>query len=60
MSSNNGKKANNELKIGVCGEHAGDPNSIFYLNTLNIDYISCSPFRIPAAKLAAAQAQLNK
>jgi len=60
MSSNNGKKANNGLKIGVCGEHAGDPNSIFYLNTLNIDYISCSPFRIPAAKLAAAQAQLNK
>ncbi len=60
ISSNKGKKANNALKIGVCGEHAGDPSSIFYLNTLNIDYISCSPFRIPAAKLAAAQAQLNK
>ena len=60
ISSNKGKKANNDLKIGVCGEHAGDPSSIFYLNTLNIDYISCSPYRIPAAKLAAAQAQLNK
>jgi pyruvate,orthophosphate dikinase len=60
ISSNKGKKANNALKIGVCGEHAGDPNSIYYLNTLNIDYISCSPYRIPAAKLAAAQAQLNK
>ena len=60
ISSNKGKKANNALKIGVCGEHAGDPSSIYYLNTLNIDYISCSPYRIPAAKLAAAQAQVNK
>ena len=60
ISSNKGKNANNALKIGVCGEHAGDPSSIFYLNTLSIDYISCSPFRIPTAKLAAAQAQLNK
>ena len=57
LSSNDGKKANKSLKIGVCGEHAGDPTSIFYLNTLNIDYISCSPFRIPAARLAAAQSE---
>jgi len=60
MSSRNGKKANSSLKIGICGEHAGDPNSIFYLNTLDIDYISCSPYRIPAARLAAAQAELMK
>ena len=60
MSSRNGKKANRSLKIGICGEHAGDPNSIFYLNTLEIDYISCSPYRIPAARLAAAQAELMK
>ena len=60
MSSRNGKKANKSLKIGICGEHAGDPNSIFYLNTLDIDYISCSPYRIPAARLAAAQAELMK
>ena len=60
MSSRNGKKANRSLKIGICGEHAGDPNSIFYLNTLDIDYISCSPYRIPAARLAAAQAELMK
>ena len=60
MSSRNGKKANSSLKIGICGEHAGDPNSIFYLNTLEIDYISCSPYRIPAARLAAAQAELMK
>jgi len=57
ISSNDGKKANNSLKIGVCGEHAGDPSSIYFLNTLNIDYISCSPFRIPAARLAAAQSE---
>jgi len=57
MSSNDGKKANKSLKVGVCGEHAGDPNSIYLLNTLNIDYISCSPFRIPAARLAAAQSE---
>ena len=60
MSTRNGKKANSSLKIGICGEHAGDPNSIFYLNTLDIDYISCSPYRIPAARLAAAQAELMK
>ena len=60
MSSRNGKKANSSLKIGICGEHAGDPNSILYLNTLDIDYISCSPYRIPAARLAAAQAELMK
>ncbi len=57
ISSNDGKKANKSLKIGVCGEHAGDPNSIYFLSTINIDYISCSPFRIPAAMLAAAQAE---
>ena len=49
---------NNELKIGVCGEHAGEAESIKFFNTLEIDYISCSPFRIPTAKLAAAQAQI--
>ena len=57
ISSNDGKKANKCLNVGVCGEHAGDPNSIYFLNTLNIDYISCSPFRIPSARLAAAQSE---
>ena len=60
ISSNDGKKANKSLKIGVCGEHAGDPNSINFLNTLKIDYISCSPFRIPAARLAAAQSETKE
>ena len=58
MSVDEGKKSNNELKIGVCGEHAGEAESIKFFNTLEIDYISCSPFRIPTAKLAAAQAQI--
>ena len=51
---------NKDLKIGVCGEHAGEANSIKFFNTLQIDYISCSPFRIPTAKLAAAQAEIIK
>ena len=58
ISVNDGKKSNKNLKIGVCGEHAGEAESIHFFNTLEIDYISCSPFRIPTAKLAAAQAQI--
>jgi pyruvate,orthophosphate dikinase len=54
-----GKKINKDIKIGVCGEHAGDPKSIKFLSTLDIDYISCSPFRIPTARLAAAQAEIS-
>ena len=59
ISSKDGKKANKSLKVGVCGEHAGDPNSIYFLNTLDIDYISCSPYRIPAARLASAQSEIK-
>ena len=58
ISVNDGKRSNKNLKIGVCGEHAGEAESIHFFNTLEIDYISCSPFRIPTAKLAAAQAQI--
>jgi pyruvate, orthophosphate dikinase len=49
------KKSNPNIKIGVCGEHAGDPTSIKFLSTLKIDYISCSPFRIPIAKVATGK-----
>ena len=59
ISVQDGKKQNSDLKIGVCGEHAGEANSIHFLNTLGIDYISCSPFRIPTARLAAAQAEIQ-
>ena len=60
LSSKNGKESNPKLKVGVCGEHAGEANSIIFLNSLNIDYISCSPFRIPTARLASAQAEIMK
>ena len=56
----NGKKANTGLKVGVCGEHGGDPKSIEFFNTTEVDYVSCSPFRVPVARLAAAQAELKK
>ena len=60
ISVNEGRQSNKNLKIGVCGEHAGEAESIHFFNTLTIDYISCSPYRIPTAKLAAAQAEIIK
>ena len=59
-SVRDGRKKNKDIKIGVCGEHAGEADSINFFNTLGIDYISCSPFRIPTARLAAAQAEITK
>jgi pyruvate,orthophosphate dikinase len=60
ISVGEGKNSKKDLKIGVCGEHAGEALSIHFFNSLEIDYISCSPFRIPTAKLAAAQAEIIK
>ncbi|MHB8532248.1 MAG: pyruvate, phosphate dikinase [Solirubrobacteraceae bacterium] len=54
-----GRKAKAELKLGVCGEHGGDPDSIDFLNRSGIDYVSCSPFRVPIARVAAAQAAIR-
>ena len=54
-----GRKINPELEIGVCGEHGGDPESIRFFLEAGVDYVSCSPFRVPAARLAAAQAVLS-
>ena len=48
------------LKVGICGEHGGDPQSIEYSNDVGVDYVSCSPFRVPIARLAAAKGALNK
>jgi pyruvate,orthophosphate dikinase len=53
-----GRKANKSLKIGICGEHGGDPASVKLCHKLGLDYVSCSPFRLPVAKLAAAQAAI--
>jgi pyruvate,orthophosphate dikinase len=54
-----GRGTNPDLKIGICGEHGGDPDSIFFCHGLGLDYVSCSPFRVPIARLAAAQAALS-
>lgn len=54
-----GRQANKDIKIGICGEHGGDTESIKFFNSLGMNYVSCSPFRIPAARLAAAQANIK-
>ncbi|MGD1956361.1 MAG: putative PEP-binding protein, partial [Sphingomonadales bacterium] len=54
-----GKRARNDLKLGICGEHGGDPASISFCESVGLDYVSCSPFRVPIARLAAAQAALK-
>jgi pyruvate,orthophosphate dikinase len=53
-----GRATNPALKLGVCGEHGGEPSSIEFCHQLGLDYVSCSPFRVPIARLAAAQAAL--
>src|SRR5262249_19549768 len=55
-----GRKARPKLKVGICGEHGGDPASVAFCHELALDYVSCSPFRVPIARLAAAQAALGK
>ena len=55
-----GRKVRPKLKIGICGEHGGDPASVVFCHHLGLDYVSCSPFRVPIARLAAAQAVLGK
>ena len=54
-----GRKVNSSLKIGICGEHGGDPKSIHFCKKIGLDYVSCSPYRVPIARLSAAQAELN-
>jgi len=55
-----GRSTKATLKVGVCGEHGGDPSSIFFFDKVGLDYVSCSPFRVPVARLAAAQASLKQ
>jgi pyruvate,orthophosphate dikinase len=55
-----GKSQNKKLKLGICGEHGGDPKSIEFCSRTGLNYVSCSPFRVPVARLAAAQAELSK
>ncbi|MDC1078867.1 pyruvate, phosphate dikinase [Candidatus Pelagibacter sp.] len=55
-----GKKQNKKIKLGICGEHGGDPKSIAFCSRVGLNYVSCSPYRVPIARLAAAQAELKK
>ena len=59
MSVKDGKETRPDLLCGVCGEHGGDPESIEFFNRVGLDYVSCSPFRVPIARLAAAQAEIK-
>jgi pyruvate,orthophosphate dikinase len=55
-----GRKTRPDLKVGICGEHGGDPASVAFCHEIGLDYVSCSPYRVPIARLAAAQAALGK
>ncbi len=59
MACELGRKANPELHLGICGEHGGDPSSVEFFHNVGLDYVSCSPFRVPIARLAAAQAVIR-
>jgi pyruvate,orthophosphate dikinase len=58
MTKERGRKANPKLEVGICGEHGGDPSSVEFCHKVGLDYVSCSPYRVPIARLAAAQAAL--
>ena len=59
MACEKGREANPDLKLGICGEHGGDPQSIEFCHEIGLDYVSCSPYRVPVARLAAAQAAIG-
>ena len=59
MGVDKGRSVNKNIKIGICGEHGGDPKSIQFFNQIGLDYVSCSPYRVPIAKLSAAQSVLS-
>ena len=59
LAVDEGRAAKPHLKAGVCGEHGGDPDSVHFFHSVVLDYVSCSPFRVPVARLAAAQAAIT-
>jgi pyruvate,orthophosphate dikinase len=59
MGIERGRQVKPKLKVGICGEHGGDPDSVKFCHGLHMDYVSCSPFRVPIARLAAAQAAIE-
>jgi pyruvate,orthophosphate dikinase len=60
MGTKKGRQTKPHLKVGICGEHGGDPASIHFFHKTGFDYVSCSPFRVPVARMAAAQAALQQ
>jgi len=60
MGCEKGKSTRPDIKLGICGEHGGEPSSVEFCNSVGMDYVSCSPFRVPIARLAAAQANLKQ
>ena len=60
MAAEKGRKTRPDIKLGICGEHGGDPSSIEFCHKIGLNYVSCSPFRVPIARLAAAQAAINE
>ena len=59
MGVEKGRKTRADLKVGICGEHGGDPSSVHFFHKVGLDYVSASPYRVPVARLAAAQAALS-
>ncbi|MDQ3548362.1 MAG: pyruvate, phosphate dikinase, partial [Chloroflexota bacterium] len=59
IASERGRSTRPDIKLGICGEHGGDPDSVAFCDRIGLDYVSCSPFRVPIARLAAAQAALG-
>ena len=60
IGTERGRRTRGNLKVGICGEHGGDPDSIAFCHRVGMDYVSCSPYRVPIARLAAAQAALRR
>ena len=60
IAAERGRKTRSEIKLGICGEHGGDPASVGFCQTVGLNYVSCSPYRVPIARLAAAQAALGQ
>ena len=59
LATERGRQSKPDLSVGLCGEHGGDPDSVHFCHSLGLDYVSCSPFRTPVARLSAAQAAIK-
>jgi pyruvate,orthophosphate dikinase len=59
IAAERGRRARPDVKMGICGEHGGDPRTIGFCEKIRLNYVSCSPYRVPVARLAAAQAALG-